>query len=768
MVFSRKEISKYIVVSAAAVIFGSAFWSCANIKGSIEGGPKDTLPPVVVRMNPEFNSTNINPKTVSIYFDEFIQLKDLQKEFFTSPFMTVRPTTMSKGKYIVTEIKSELDSATTYILNYGSAVVDNNESNPLVGLKYTFSTGAEIDSLYMTGLVLRAETMDTVPNAFIFFYDAAADSLPADSLVYKARALAVARTTPNGIFIHENLKPMDYRVYAMVDNNANQIYDPGVDEVAFMDTVYNPRNMTPFYMWYDTLVHYIIAEPQIFLMSFKENTDRRQNLSGFERIDARRVMLKFSSKNPVIEKLDFRGISPDSIIVEQTRETNDSTIYWFNMQPESIPDSLYADITYLRHDSVGNLYSHQQELRLIYVPPFVSPKEQRAQARADSTFVNEKKLERQARRLERKKMRQEKRRLRRLRKAGITDTSLVLDSLAMPSDSLLIAADSLQMTDSLAITDTLNIDTIPPSKMKLSLNASSPFVPDKDIVMSFDLPVTRFDSARVSLTQLHVQRQDTIRTNIPMTFRQDTFKIREYKLVTSHKWVPGDNYRLQIPAGALQTIDGEINDTITRTFAVAEMNKYANLIITIANANPEYEYILTVLDGGGNTVYKEIPHLKEGTHTVPYITPGKVMFKLTEDRNGNGKWDTGDLVKRIQPEKVEVLYDMMSKSREFTAKMDWDMEYTVDVEELFSPRVHTHDHPHGDGEDAVKVVGGTESVIHEDPEHDEAGEDSGAEDNESDEKPEANPDAAVRPDELDEDIVNEEAVEEGTDENVTE
>lgn len=45
------------------------------------GGPKDTIPPKVMGATPAFNTTNFTGTRIYITFDEYVQLKDQQKEF---------------------------------------------------------------------------------------------------------------------------------------------------------------------------------------------------------------------------------------------------------------------------------------------------------------------------------------------------------------------------------------------------------------------------------------------------------------------------------------------------------------------------------------------------------------------------------------------------------------------------------------------------------------------------------------------------------------
>lgn len=144
--------------AAVLLLFVSAFLSrCASMM-TPTGGPRDSLPPVIVNMTPDNFSTNrplVNHEKIYIEFDEFVQLKDQQKEFFTSPQMKKKPLVSLRGRGVVIQLRDTLEANTTYALNFGSAIRDNNEGNPLYSMRYVFSTGPEIDSMDHVGLYGR-------------------------------------------------------------------------------------------------------------------------------------------------------------------------------------------------------------------------------------------------------------------------------------------------------------------------------------------------------------------------------------------------------------------------------------------------------------------------------------------------------------------------------------------------------------------------------------------------------------------------------------
>ena len=153
---------KIVLRVVVLLLFGGAFFSrCANIM-TPEGGPKDTLPPVIVKLEPGNFATNFTAKKIYIEFNEFVQIKDQNKEMFTSPAMKKLPLLSTRGKGIVITIRDTLKENTTYAIDLGSAIRDNNESNPLNAMRYVFSTGDKVDSMMCSGYTADSYKADSV------------------------------------------------------------------------------------------------------------------------------------------------------------------------------------------------------------------------------------------------------------------------------------------------------------------------------------------------------------------------------------------------------------------------------------------------------------------------------------------------------------------------------------------------------------------------------------------------------------------------------
>ena len=195
-----------------------------------------------------------------------------------------------------------------------------------------------------------------------------------DSTIFKYKPAAIARAENNGIFIAQNLKPIAYRVYAVQDKNDNQIYEPGSDQVGFLEGTYNPREQPDFAMWYDSIRQYVVAEPQLYLRMFTDKAFRRQVLSQSERPLQHKAMLYFAAAHPQIERIRFDSIPEDRVIFDPQTVGRDTIALWFNMPSSALPDTIKGEITYFKHDTVNVLQSVTEPLKLAW--RFIETKEQ--------------------------------------------------------------------------------------------------------------------------------------------------------------------------------------------------------------------------------------------------------------------------------------------------------------------------------------------------------------------------------------------------------
>ncbi len=606
---------------AVALLFLTAFLSrCASMMTPM-GGPRDSLPPVIVQMTPDNFMTNrptVGHDKIYIEFNEYVQIKDQHKEFFTSPQTKKKPTITIRGRGVVVQLRDTLEPNTTYALNFGSAIRDNNENNPLHSMRYVFSTGPEIDSMVMSGYTADSYKADSVSKSFIWFFPAdSVENVPEyDSTVFKYKPAVIARAETNGIFIAQNLKPIDYRIYAIKDENDNQLYEPSSDKIGFLDRVYNPAKMPDFYMWYDSVRSYVTAQPQTYFRMFTDKAFRRQLLSETARPLQHKAMLYFSAAHPQIKQIRFDSIPAEAVIIDPQTVGKDTVALWFNVPSASLPDSLKGEITYLKHDTLNRLQEVTEPLQLAW------------------RLVETKAQEREREKLERERRKAEE--------AG--------KEWKEPKK---------------------------PNPFVCKYAKSGDINPEKPITFDFDYPLVRLDSSSVVLSIIDDEGQPT---RVPIHFERDTAQLRRWYLRT--RWQPTKKYELLIPSGAFSDIAGFSNDSIAENYTVYDPENFATVKIRVQGRD-SMKYIVQLLGNSGQ-VEQERTGVTTGEIQFNYVPAGDIKFRVVEDLNGNGRWDTGNVVERRQPERTEMYVNDAGEDT-FATKKNWEIEFTMDLQKLFAP-----------------------------------------------------------------------------------
>ena len=226
----NKTLSNFIF----AFIIGLVFINCAN-RGTPDGGPKDEVPPSIVKSDPENYSTNFKGNEIKVYFDEYIKIKDLSKQLIISPPMKTQPDVMPLGgasKYITIKIYDTLQPNTTYAFNFGNSITDNNEGNPYPYYRYVLSTGDYIDSLSVNGNIVDA--LKTAPETFVNVALYEVDSTFTDSIIYKETPKYITNTLDSlTTFSIENLRPGKYMLMALKDGNGDNKFQQKTDQIGY-------------------------------------------------------------------------------------------------------------------------------------------------------------------------------------------------------------------------------------------------------------------------------------------------------------------------------------------------------------------------------------------------------------------------------------------------------------------------------------------------------------------------------------------------------
>lgn len=185
------------------------------------------VPPQLIAALPESGSLNFNSKQIVLSFDEYIQLNDIQSELIISPPLRNKPQIQLRKKSILITLNEDLLPNTTYTFNFGDGIVDLNEGN-IFTYQYIFSTGSVLDSMMFKGKVRDALSAQPVQGVKVMLYEQDDDSIP-----MKERPLYFGRTAKDGTFGLTNLKPGNFKVFAIEESNGNYLYDSEDERIAF-------------------------------------------------------------------------------------------------------------------------------------------------------------------------------------------------------------------------------------------------------------------------------------------------------------------------------------------------------------------------------------------------------------------------------------------------------------------------------------------------------------------------------------------------------
>lgn len=602
-----KPIPKYIAL--LLVIIG--FYACAST-GMPDGGPYDETPPKFVRATPEPNATNNKRKKISIEFDEYIKLDKASEKVIISPPQNEAPEVKVSGHRVLVEFFDTLRENTTYTIDFGDAIVDNNEDNPLGNFAYAFSTGEHIDTMEVSGTVLSADNLEPVKGIQVGLHknleDSAFVKLPFDR---------ISRTDSRGHFTIRGVAPGKYRIYALMDGNQNYFFDSKTEAIAFLDSLVVP-DMRPAMrqdtVWneldtlaYDTIyeVHYTRFLPDnLILRSFKEENPM-QYLVKSEREQLNRFSLYFSAKAdtlPTIKGLDFD--EKDAFIIE-SNPRNDTIRYWIKDTVMCERDTLTFQMDYLATDTLGQLVPKTDTLRMVN-----KIDKKRRMALAEEALKKE-----------------EKERKKRAKKG-----------------------------------DTLKVE---PKFFAMSVDAPSNLDLNRNIVLKFEEPVEHIDTAAIHMAV----KVDSLWEDIPFILMGDSVVPRQYQILAD--WQPGQEYQLKIDSLGIKGIYGLYTNKVENQLKVKTLEDYGTLYLNIVGAGP---HAVVQLLNSSDGVVRQQPVTDKNTCDFYFLQPStKYYIRLFNDDNNNGVWDTGNYEEKRQPEEVFYFPKVWEMKANFEFEETWDI-----------------------------------------------------------------------------------------------
>jgi len=355
----------YIVIAGLASVL--IYASCAN-QGIPGGGPKDTIPPELVRTEPGFGELNYKGDEIRLTFNEYVVMDKVAELLVVSPPLEKRPSVRMRSKTLLLQFNEELRDSVTYSIDFKNSIEDNNERNPYKSLRFLFSTGDVYDSLRVAGMVKDAGNLEPLNKALVMLYRNLNDTA-----VYKLRPDYIARTDEKGIFFFDNIAPGRYHIFSVDDANSDLKYDEGAEEIAFIDTLIVPD--AQFIEEPDTLVsgadsllvsgHTQFSPEPVYLLRFMEDVFS-QFLTSADRETKYRC--RFIFEESVKDTFSIKLIEPErkDWCLLEPNPAMDSITLWLTDTIVANLDTLKVELSYNQLDSVGALFLLKDTLSLVY------------------------------------------------------------------------------------------------------------------------------------------------------------------------------------------------------------------------------------------------------------------------------------------------------------------------------------------------------------------------------------------------------------------
>ena len=628
------------VFFSLTVIFLLVVASCASI-GNPTGGAVDEDPPKFVRANPAPGSINVNRQSVDLYFNEIVNVKDAFNNVIISPPSKQVPRVSSSGRRVTVNFQDTLVANTTYTIDFGNSIEDNNEGNKLPSFTYTFSTGPEIDTLQISGMVLSSDNLEPQQGMLVGVYanlsDTAFSTLPFERM---------AKTDDRGRFSIMGLAPGQYRIFALTDLDNDYHRANPEETMAFYDVLLSPTSER--IMTTDTVLNLKNGEvdtimtrertrflPNDVLLRSFESDEKSQYLTKYERQDSTRLNFIFNAKADSIPKIKAIGFEEleDWYVVEHS-EKNDSVTFWITEPTILALDSLRIEAKYLRTDSTKNLSEVTDTLRFFYSRDFKKALENAAKEKEKAQKEKEKEIEK-------------------AREKALKEGVEFIDSISI--------------RDSLAA-----LKPVPLNMKVVSSSSQEVYLP---IFVEFDTPLTRLDT-----NAFHLEVQiDSVWKEVPKPYRPqrvDSGNLKSLKI--EYPWEFATQYRLRVDSLAATGIYGLETDPVESSFKTKSEEDYSSIIFDISNFTDSVPAFVELLNTSDSPVRRVA--VENNKAVFKYVAPGKYYARIYEDYNGNGVYDTGNYG-------LEQLPDMAYYyPKVINLKKNWDKEETWDV---FSVAVDT-------------------------------------------------------------------------------
>lgn len=589
-----------------------ALAGCANPGSGPDGGPYDETPPRIVEMTPKLGQSNEKARKVSIVFDELIKVENAQEKIIVSPPQIEMPEIKVSGHKISVNLLDTLKPHTTYTIDFSDAIVDSNEGNPLGNFTYYFSTGETVDTMEVAGYVLAAENLEPIKGILVGLH-----SNTADSAFAKQPFERVARTDASGHFSIKGVSPGKYRIYALQDMDNDFKFARG-EMLAFSRDTIIPTSFADVRhdtLWADT-VHIDTIRHVPYTHYMPDNVA----LLAFTEKNTVRQLLK-TQREPEYFRLFFTATSANT--------------------PEMRPLNFKSERAWIEERNAGNdtITYWLCDTALINQDSLIVACTY--EATNDSTGVNYMQ----------------------------TDTLELVPRFSYERRQKLEAQEMekwLKGLEKRHKRGDFSQEKPPVEPLKVEFSVRSKMAPDQNLCFKLPEPAARIDTAAIHL----FLKVDSTYQDAPFKLERDSVSLLSYTI--RGEWRPGQEYVLNVDSASVQGLSGKVNNTYDSQFSISGADSYGSLFLLIPEADTTS---LVQLLNNDEAVIKQTP-VVNGRADFFYLEPGTVFVRLINDRNQNGKWDTGVYAEGKQPE--EVFYFPQA----FMIRANWDIEQMWHIRQL--------------------------------------------------------------------------------------
>lgn len=590
------------IIGCAAGLL-TLLWGCASM-GNPSGGARDEDPPRYMSANPKPGSVNVDPSNISITFNELINVKNAFEKVVLSPPGKTTPRVSTRGRQVIVNITDTLLPNTTYTIDFGDAIEDNNEANPLTGFAYTFSTGEELDSLRISGMVLGAEDLEPQQGVFVGAYVS-----KEDSAFVRMPFQRLARTDENGRFVLRGLRDTTYRIFALKDLDNDRHYANPEEDIAWYEDLVRPTSERV--LTHDTirdlytgLVDTVVDRmrtrflPNNILLRMFNTQLKPQYLVSYTRPDSARLEFIFNSPGEIVPRVSIVGQDDFAAPLAPERSAGNDTLTFWLPRALAMRDTLQLALRFPRTDLATGLVTMDNDTVKLTKPKVQEVKK------------------------DKKKKKKKKK-----REVATVDSTANPGGIppALDAEGKENSDEDEEEEENLPKTPTFTFTAKgPETNITLPLTIEAPAPLERLDTLAFRLEVNPDSVWSPVKKEYRLQRADTL--------SERRFKIE-------YPWERGMSYRLRADSLAATTIYGAVSQKVEYEFKTKPAEELSNLKISISGMDGDVPAFVQIMKSGDKPDYTA--PVKDNVAEFVGIEPAKYYVRIYEDFNGDGKYTPG-------------------------------------------------------------------------------------------------------------------------------